>query len=62
MSRTLCDWSKKDIERHPAKLLEIVTPQNFMCLKCARTACAEKYLCRPMSLEKIRKQANREEE
>lgn len=55
MSQTLCDWSKKDIERHAGKLLEIVSPQNFMCLKCARTACDEKHLCRPLSIAKIKR-------
>lgn len=62
MSHTLCDWSKKDIERHADRLLEIVMPQNFLCLKCARTACDEKYLCRPMSIAKIRRRAGEREE
>lgn len=55
MSKTLCDWSKKDIDRRALELLEIVTPQRFICFKCARTACEKHYLCRPESIGKIRK-------
>lgn len=54
MSRTLCDWSKKDIQRYASKLLDIVSPQVFLCEKCARTACEKKYLCRPREIAKIR--------
>ena len=61
MSKTLCDWSKKDIERHAAELLTIVTPQNFICFKCARTACDKHYLCRPESIEKIQRRAARDD-
>ena len=61
MSKTLCDWSKKDIERHAAELLEIVTPQHFICFKCARTACEKNYLCRPESIEKIKRRASGEQ-
>lgn len=55
MSKTLCDWSKKDIERHAVELLAIVTPQNYLCFKCARTACDKHHLCRPESIEKIQR-------
>lgn len=61
MSKTLCDWSKKEIERHAGELLSIVTPQNYMCFKCARTACAKHYLCRPESIEKIQRRGTRDE-
>ena len=61
MGKTLCDWSKKEIERHAAELLTIVTPQRFICFKCARTACEKHYLCRPESIEKIQRRASRED-
>lgn len=60
MSRTLCDWSKKDIHRHADELLEIVSPQNYLCEKCARTACDERYLCRGVELAKLRRRHERE--
>ena len=61
MGKTLCDWSKKEIERHTAELLAIVTPQRFICFKCARTACEKQYLCRPESIEKIQRRASQED-
>lgn len=61
MGRTLCDWSKKDIERHALELLSIVTPQNWLCLKCARTACDERHLCRPKEIAKILRRAHKHE-
>ena len=61
MGKTLCDWSKKEIERHTAELLTIVTPQRFICFKCARTACEKHYLCRPESVGKIQCRASRED-
>lgn len=53
MSRTLCDWSKKDIQRHAEELLQIVTPQLYLCEKCARTACDDRYLCRGVEIAKL---------
>ena len=61
MAKTLCDWSKKDIEKHALKLLRIVTPQNYLCLKCARTASERPYLCRGVSMEVLREDAAHEE-
>jgi hypothetical protein len=61
MGKTLCDWSKKEIERHAAELLTIVTPQRFICFKCAPTACGKHYLCRPESIEKIQFRAAQED-
>jgi hypothetical protein len=50
MARTLCDWSKKDIERDLAELAEIVAQPRFICKKCARSANSGKYLCKPKRL------------
>jgi hypothetical protein len=61
MAKTLCDWSKKDIEKQALKLLQIVTPQRFLCLKCARTANDRRYLCRGVDLEVLREDAEAEE-
>lgn len=62
MAKTLCDWSKKDIEKHALKLLKIVTPQRFICLKCARTANDRHFLCRGVDLDVLREDAEKEEE
>jgi len=52
MSKTLCDWSKHDIERHPEKLAELVLEPHFYCRKCARAANTSKVLCKPRKLPK----------
>lgn len=62
MSKTLCDWSKKDIERHATELLSIVSPPRWLCFKCARTACGKQYLCRPESIERLQRKAGKESE
>ena len=61
MSRTLCKWSKKEIGRHAAELLNIVTPPHYLCFKCARTACDKHYLCRPESTDKIKRRTSKED-
>ncbi len=50
MSKTLCDWSKRDLERHPEKLAELVREPRFYCRKCARAANTSKVLCKPRKL------------
>ncbi len=52
MSKTLCDWSKRDLERHPEKLAELVLEPHFYCRKCARAANTSKVLCKPRKLPK----------
>ena len=46
MAKTLCDWSKKDIQNHPEKLAQIVCDPTFYCAKCARSANTPKRLCK----------------
>ena len=46
MAKTLCDWSKKDIQNHPEKLAQIVCDPTFYCAKCARSANNPKRLCK----------------
>lgn len=52
MAKTLCDWSKRDLEKHPDKLLEVVRDPQFYCRKCARVANTSKVLCKPRKLPK----------
>ncbi len=47
MAKTLCDWSKKDLEKHADQLAEIVNPPRYYCRKCARVANHAKHLCKP---------------
>lgn len=47
MAKTLCDWTKRDLEKHPEKLRELVRDPRFYCRKCARVAHGSKVLCKP---------------
>lgn len=47
---TLCDLSKKDIEKHFDKIKNLVSEPNFMCEKCARVCSKKSYLCKPKKL------------
>lgn len=47
MAKTLCDWSKRDIEKKADKLYELVRDPKFICRKCARVASQYQVLCKP---------------
>lgn len=47
MGKTLCDWSKKDIEKHFEELCRLTTDPRFTCRKCARSAHESRHLCKP---------------
>ena len=36
--KTLCDWSRSDIENKTALLAELTAEPRFACKKCARVA------------------------
>ncbi len=50
MAKTLCDWSKKDLEKRADALAEIVREPRWYCRKCARVANTSKVLCKPRKL------------
>ncbi len=52
MAKTLCDWSKKDIEKHADELAALVSDPQFYCRNCARAACTSKVLCEPKRLRR----------
>ena len=58
MSKTLCDWSKSDIDKHFDKLSELVREPRFACRKCARSAHDSKSLCKPRALPKIARESD----
>lgn len=51
-SKTLCDWSKKDINRNSKKLSGIISDPKYFCKDCARASNKEKYLCKPEKISK----------
>jgi hypothetical protein len=50
MAKTLCDWKKSELEKHPDKLFALVKNPQFYCRKCARVANTSKVLCKPRKL------------
>lgn len=50
MARTLCEWSKKDIETDFKRLSGLVCNPAFVCKKCARSANTKKILCKPQPI------------
>ena len=46
MAKTICDWSKKDLEEKSDQLLAITREPTFYCRKCGRVANTKKVLCK----------------
>ena len=46
MGKTICDWSKKDIEKNSDLLYELTREARFFCRKCGRVANSKKILCK----------------
>jgi len=59
MGKTICDWSKKDLERDSAILFEITRDADFYCRKCGRVANLKKVLCKA---ERFRKKDTKKEQ
>ena len=53
MAKTLCDWSKKDIEGKQVKLQALTNDACFYCRKCARVANQSKSLCRAVRFSRV---------
>ena len=51
MSKTICDWSKKEIEKKASLLYEITRYAHLYCRKCGRVANKKKVLCKPEPFE-----------
>lgn len=49
--KTLCDYSKKDIEKHHKKIAALVNDPKYICEKCARAANDKKALCKPNKIK-----------
>lgn len=45
MGKTICDWTKKDIQKNSEKLQELTADACFYCKKCGRVANSKKALC-----------------
>lgn len=62
MAKTLCDWSKKDLEKRANELAKLVRDPAWYCRKCARVANTPKVLCKPRKLPRAEAVTSQEEE
>ena len=46
MAKTICDWSRKDLEKKAEKLYALICNPSFYCRKCGRVANTKKVLCK----------------
>lgn len=49
--KTLCDYSKKDIEKNHKKIAALVSDPKFLCEKCARAVNDKRYICKPVKIK-----------
>jgi len=54
MAKTICDFSKKDLEKEPQLLFELTRDPQFYCQKCGRVANTKKVLCKAKDFGKIK--------
>lgn len=47
---TLCDWTRRDLEKRFELLCEIVSQPRYICTKCGRAAGEKKWLCKARKL------------
>lgn len=52
MAKTICDWSKKDLEKNSERLMELTRNPCFFCKKCGRVSNSKKALCRSTAFPK----------
>lgn len=46
MAKTICDWSRKDLEEKAEKLHALTRTPSFYCRKCGRVANTQRVLCK----------------
>jgi hypothetical protein len=51
MAKTICDWSRKDLEKKASKLRALTESPCFYCRKCGRVADTKKALCKAKGFE-----------
>lgn len=51
MAKTICDWSRKDLEKNAEKLWKITRDPVYFCGKCGRVANTKKALCKARDFE-----------
>ena len=47
INKTLCDFTKSDIDKYKKEIKKIVSNPKFMCKKCMRASSEKDLLCKP---------------
>lgn len=48
---SLCDLTKKDIEKNFKKIIKSVNDPKYFCIKCARVSNEKNNLCKPIDIK-----------
>ena len=54
MAKTICDFSKKDLENNSGLLFKLTRDPTFYCKKCGRVANTKKALCKAKGFDEIK--------
>ena len=49
--KSLCEWSKKDLEKYRAALMALVATPSHVCRSCGRAAADKDALCKPLKIK-----------
>jgi hypothetical protein len=54
MAKTICDFTKKELEKDPSLLFELTRDPQFYCRKCGRVANTKKALCKAKGFDEFK--------
>jgi hypothetical protein len=49
--KSLCECSKKEVEKRLAEIMRLVDRPRYICCKCARAANDKELLCKPRKIK-----------
>ena len=50
--KQFCDLNKSYIKDNLENIIDLVKDPKYICKKCARVSCQEKYLCKSVKIKK----------
>ncbi len=55
--KTLCEWTKKELEKDRKELFELVAKPTHVCRSCGRAAADKDALCKPLKIKTAKPEA-----
>lgn len=49
--KSLCEWSKKELEKERGELMALVARPTHVCRDCGRAASDKQALCKPLKIK-----------